>query len=98
MGGGFSEMKKQAKVLQEQMLKMQEDLKNKTAEGIAASGLVKVLVNGEKEINKIKIDPSCVDPNDVEGLEDLIIAALKDAYQKLNNNDNGFSLNGLLNL
>ena len=96
MGGGFSQMKKQAKMMQEQMLKMQEELKDKIVDGKAANGLVKVIINGEKEIKEIKIDPSCIDPNDVEGLQDLIIAALKDAYEKVNADDHSSSLNNLL--
>lgn len=96
MGGGFLQMKKQAKIMQDQMLKMQEELKNTQVEGIAANGLIKVTINGENKINKIKIDPSCVDPNDVEGLQDLIIVALKDAYQKINQDEKNCSLNKLL--
>lgn len=99
MGGGFSKMKKQAKMMQEQMIKMQSELKDKIVEGIAANGLVTVTMNGENEVKKIKINPSCVDPNDVEGLEDLIVQALSDAHQKINKEDkSSLSLNNLFNL
>ncbi|NGX63938.1 MAG: Nucleoid-associated protein [Candidatus Anoxychlamydiales bacterium] len=83
MGGGFSKMKKQAKLMQEQMQKMQEDLKNTIVEGSSANNLVVVTITGEKELKKIKIDPQCVDPNDVEGLQDLICQAFTEALKKL---------------
>lgn len=98
MGGGFSKMKKQAKMMQEQMMKMQSELKNKTFEGTAANGLVTITMNGEKEITKIKINPSCVDPKDVEGLQDLIVVACSDAYKKIlvEEEKNPMSLNNLM--
>src|SRR5688572_27117218 len=83
MGSGFSKMKKQAKMMQAQMGQMRQDLASQTAEGSAGGGLVTVLVNGEKEIKKITIKPECVNPNDIEGLQDLIIAAHEDALSKL---------------
>lgn len=86
MGSGFSKYKKQAKMMQDQLSKMQEQMKETTVEGSAGGGLVKILLNGEKEIQKIVIDPQCVDPQDVEGLQDLIIAAQKDALSKLEGN------------
>ncbi|HEU64291.1 MAG: Nucleoid-associated protein [Candidatus Anoxychlamydiales bacterium] len=100
MGGGFSKMKKQAKMMQEQMAKMKEDLKNKLVEGIAANGLVKITLSGEKELKKIKIDPECVDSSDVEGLEDLILQAHKDAFKKLDEEDSNldFPMSGMLGL
>lgn len=82
MGSGFSKMKKQAQMLQSQLSGMQEQLKNSSFEGTAGSGLITVIVNGEKELKKIKIRPECVTPDDVEGLEDLILAAYKDAAVK----------------
>jgi len=91
MGGGFSKMKKQAKMMQEQMEKMKEELKNKSVEGIGANGLVKITLNGEKELKNIKIDPQCVDPSDVEGLQDLIIQAYKDAFEKLEKEESSFN-------
>jgi len=91
MGGGFSKMKKQARMMQEQMEKMKEELKNKLVEGIGANGLVKITLNGEKELKNIIIDPQCVDPSDVEGLQDLIIQAHKDAFEKLKKEENSFN-------
>ena len=83
MGSGFSKMKKQARMMQEQYSTMREQLSTKTAEGSAGNGLVVVTLNGEKALKKITILPECVNPNDIEGLQDLIIAAFEDAAQKL---------------
>ncbi|MBS0628034.1 MAG: YbaB/EbfC family nucleoid-associated protein [Verrucomicrobia bacterium] len=82
MGSGFSKMQKQARQMQEQLQKMQEEMKNSSFTGVSGSGLVTVVVNGEKNLKKITIKPECVDPNDVEGLEDLILAAFTDAAKK----------------
>lgn len=83
MGSGFSKMKKQARLMQEQMGQMRQNLANQTAEGSAGSGLVTLTLNGEKEIKKLTIKPECVNPNDIEGLQDLIMAAHADALAKL---------------
>lgn len=83
MGSGYSKMKKQAKMLGEQFSKAQEELKSQEVEGQAGNGLVSVKLNGEKSLVKISIKKECVDPNDVEALEDLIQAAFEDASSKL---------------
>jgi DNA-binding YbaB/EbfC family protein len=83
MGSGFAKKKKEAKKMQEQFMKMQEHLKNESVEGVAGNGLVKIVLSGEHAMQKISINPSCVDPEDVEGLEDLIKAAYQDALKKL---------------
>jgi len=83
MGTGFSKKKKQAKLLQEQFSKMQTELQEAEATGTAGNGLVTLTLSGEHELKQIKIKPECVDPEDVEGLEDLIKAAYKDALNKL---------------
>lgn len=83
MGTGFSKKKKQAKKLQEEFARMQEEMKNTEVVGKAGNGLVEVTLNGENQMNKIKINPECVDPEDVEGLEDLIKAAHNDATKQL---------------
>ncbi len=83
MGSGFSKMKKQARMMQEQFSQMRDQLSSKTSEGSAGNGLVCITLNGEKELKKIVIRPECVNPNDVEGLQDLIIAAYEDAAKKL---------------
>lgn len=83
MGSGFSKMKKQARMMQEQYAKMQEELQSKEVTGESEGGLVSVIINGEKELKSIKINPECVDKDDVEGLQDLMVSALKDAYERL---------------
>ena len=83
MGSGFSKMKKQARMMQQQYEKIQEELRQLEATGTSGSGLVSITLNGEKEIKKIEIKPDCVDKNDVEGLQDLIRAAHKEALQKI---------------
>jgi len=73
---------KKAQQLQEKMAKLQEELGEKTVETSAGGGMVTVLANGKQEIISIKIDPEVVDTDDIEMLEDLILAAVNDAlYQ-----------------
>jgi len=85
MGSGFSKMKKQAKLMQEKFAKMQEEMEKVTEEGSSGSGLVKITLNGEKKIKNLSINPECVDPEDVEALQDLIITAYNDACEKIDN-------------
>ncbi|MBM3207721.1 MAG: YbaB/EbfC family nucleoid-associated protein [Chlamydiae bacterium] len=93
MGSGFAKMKKQAKLMEQQIEQMKESMKNSSYTGTSGNGLVTITLNGEKELKEIKIKPECVDPNDVEGLEDLIRAAFDDAKQKISNeSDSNFSL------
>lgn len=94
MGSGLSKMKKQARLLEEQMAKMQEELKNKIVTGSAGGGLVKVTMNGEKELKSIEINPETL--SDAEGLQDLIMGAFEDAYKQLQ--DESSPLMGLPNL
>ena len=96
MGGGFSKMKKQAKMMEEKMQQMQEELDNKTVEGKAANDLVIITLNGNKELKNIKINPECIDKNDVEGLQDLIGQAFKDATDKLGSDDTNLTLGNML--
>ena len=83
MGTGFAKKKKEARAMQEQLTKMQSNLQNMEVVGTAGNGLVTVTLTGDNELKQIKIKPECVDPEDVEGLEDLIKAAHKDASEKL---------------
>ncbi len=99
MGSGFSKMKKQARLMEEQLESMRNEMKTKEVTGSSGNGLVTVVVNGEKELLKITIKPECVDPNDLEGLQDLIKAACEDAYGKLSNDSaGGFQLPGGMSL
>ena len=75
--GDLSHLLKQAQKMQKEVGRIQEELKDKVVEGTAGGGMVKTLVNGSRELLSIKIDPSVVDPEDVEMLEDLVAAAVK---------------------
>jgi DNA-binding YbaB/EbfC family protein len=83
MGTGFAKKKKQARMMQDQLTKMQSTMQNVEITGSAANGLVTITMNGEYEIKAVKIKPECVDPEDVEGLQDLIKSAFKDALDKI---------------
>src|SRR3972149_10466962 len=89
MGSGFSKMKKQARMMEQQIEKMREELKSTSVTGSSGNGLVTVVINGDKELQQIQIKPECVDPNDLEGLQDLIKAASDDAYLKLSQQSQG---------
>lgn len=88
-GGGMPNMK-QLQQLQKQAMKMQKDMEEATAaleeetvSAAAGGGVVEVTVSGKKEITAIKIDPEAVDPDDVEMLEDLIMAAANEALRTM---------------
>ncbi len=72
----------QVKVLQEKIARIQADLAVKTVEGSAGGGMVVATVNGRQEVISIRIDPQVVDPQDVEMLQDLIVAAVNDGLRK----------------
>ena len=74
---------KQAQKMQAQLMKAQEDLNKKEVEGTAGGGMVKVVINGAQELQSISLNPEVVDPDDVEMLEDLIIAAFNNAQEKV---------------
>lgn len=82
MGTGFSKKKKQARAMQDQLMQMHSQLKETEIVGTAGNGLVTLVINGELELQSIKIKPECVDPDDIEGLQDLIKAAFQDAATK----------------
>ncbi len=79
---GMGDMMKQAQKLQAKMIKLQEELAEKTVETTAGGGMVKVVANGKQQIVSIKIEKEVVDPEDVEMLEDLVLAAINDALAK----------------
>jgi DNA-binding YbaB/EbfC family protein len=83
MGSGFSKMKKQARLMQDQMEKMREQLKTTTVVGKSEGDLVTMTFDGERKLLSIKIQPECVDKNDIEGLQDLIQSAYTDACKQL---------------
>lgn len=94
----MNQMMKQVKKMQEQMMKAQEELGNKTVEGSAGGGVITVTVNGHKKLTNIVIKPEAVDPDDVEMLQDLVLAAVNDAMAKadeLANQDMGKFTGGM---
>jgi len=79
--GNMGKMMKQMQKLQAKMAKLQEELAQRTVEASAGGGAVTVKVNGENEVIEVKIDPGVVDPDDVEMLEDLVLAATNEALR-----------------
>lgn len=75
-------MMKQAQKLQKKMMKTQEELAEKTVEATAGGGMVKVVATGGQTVQSIEIDKEVVDPEDVEMLQDLVLAAVNDALKK----------------
>jgi len=82
MGGNMGNLLKQAQKMQKDMAKLQEELEQKTVEATVGGGAVTVVVSGKKELKEISIKPEVVDPDDVEMLQDLIIAAVNEAMRK----------------
>ncbi|MBF0427216.1 MAG: YbaB/EbfC family nucleoid-associated protein [Magnetococcales bacterium] len=74
---------KQAQQMQERMARMQEELSATTVSGQAGGGLVTVTMNGKQELQKVRIDPKLLQPEDAEMLEDLVAAAFNDAQRRL---------------
>lgn len=68
--------------MQNRMAKIQQELEEAEVEGTAGGGVVKATANGQRALMSIKIDPSAVDPDDVEMLEDLVLTAVQDALEK----------------
>ena len=104
-GGGFSggvnmNMVRQAQKMQQEMLKMQEELEKQTYEASAGGGVVKAEVSGRNELIALTIDPEAVDPEDVEMLQDMIVAAVNEALRKADTAkaENMNKLTGGLNL
>ena len=83
MPGGMNQaaMMKQAQKLQQQMLQMQEEMENKTYSAASGGGMVNATVNGKHEIVSLQINPEAVDPDDVEMLQDMVIAAVNEAFR-----------------
>ena len=81
--GNMAGMMKKVQKLQGEMKKMQEELKTKTVEVSAGGGAVKIVMNGDKQVQSLTIDPAAVDPQDVEMLQDLISAAVNESIKKV---------------
>jgi DNA-binding YbaB/EbfC family protein len=91
---------KQAQEFQAKMTQLQEELKLKTVEASSGGGMVTVVVDGQQEIRSIKIDPEVIDPEDIEMLQDLIMAAINDGLSRAKEmaNEEMGKLTGGLNL
>ncbi len=80
--GGIGNIMKQAQQMQRRMAEMQEELENKKVEASAGGGMVTAVVNGKQQLLELKIDPTAVDPEDVEMLQDLVTAAVNEAIKQ----------------
>ena len=82
MGGGMNmNMIKQAQKMQQDMLRMQQELQEKEYQAASGGGMVTATVNGKHELKNLAIDPEAVDPDDVEMLQDMIVAAVNEAMR-----------------
>lgn len=81
-GGNMNNMMKQVQKMQQDMAKLQEELEEREVEATAGGGAVKVVASGKKTILSIKIDPEVIDEDDIEMLEDLVLAAVNEAIVK----------------
>lgn len=81
--GNLNNIMKQAQKMQQEMLKLKEELEQRTVEASSGGGAVTVVVNGKKEIESLNIKPEVVDPDDIEMLQDLIIAAVNEAMRQV---------------
>ena len=105
-GGGYSgggmnmNMMKQAQKMQADLMKMQSDMEEQTYSAKSGGGAVTAVVNGKHELTELVIEPSAVDPEDVEMLQDLIIAAVNEAMRKAETdmNESMSKITGGLNL
>ena len=103
-GGNMGAMMKQAKKMQAELARAQEEIKDMTFEATAGGGMVKVVANGDMTVDSIVIDPEAVDPEDVEMLQDMVAAAVNEALrgvseissQRLNAATGGLNIPGLM--
>ena len=86
--GNMQKMMKQMQKMQKDMAKAQEELATKTFEGTAGGGMVTVIANGQKEIIEVKIKEEVVDPDDIEMLQDLVLAATNDVLKQVEETTN----------
>ena len=101
MGGmNQAQMMKQAQKMQQELLRMQEEQENKTYSAKAGGGMVAATVNGKHEVVGLEINPEAVDPDDVEMLQDMVIAAVNEAMRAADTDaaNNMSRLTGGLNL
>jgi len=84
MGFNMQKLMKQAQKMQQDMARVKEELREAQVEGVSGGGMVKVISTGDGEILSIDIDPEIIDPEDKEMLEDMVLAAIKDALEAAN--------------
>lgn len=82
-GGNMQGMMKKVQKMQKEMKKLQEDLKQRTVETTVGGGALTLVMNGEKNVESVHIDPSIIAPEDAEMLEDLVVAAVNEASKKV---------------
>jgi DNA-binding YbaB/EbfC family protein len=82
MKKGLPQLMKQAQKMQSQLLKVQEEMATRTVEATSGGGMVTVKANGRQEILSIRIEPEVVNPEDLDMLQDLIVAAVNEAFKK----------------
>ena len=80
--GGLNNLMKQAQKMQKRMLEIQEELADQTVEATVGGGMVTAVVNGQQELVSITISPEVVDPDDIEMLEDLVVAVVNEASRQ----------------
>lgn len=99
-GANMNNMIKQAQKMQQNMLKMQEEIEKEEFEASAGGGVVTVTMSGKKELTAVTIKPEAVDPDDVEMLQDLVLTAVNDVLGKVDaaNNAKMSSITGGLNI
>jgi DNA-binding YbaB/EbfC family protein len=104
MSKGLGNIMKQAQLMQQKMARMQEELEGRQVEASAGGGMVRAVVNGKQQLLSLQIEKSVVDPEDVEMLQDLVIAAVNEAVKKsqemmqaeMGKITGGFNLPGLM--
>jgi len=97
------DMMRQVQKMQEDLMRSQEELETKSYEATAGGGMIRAVVNGKKELEALVIDPEAVDPEDVEMLQDMVIAAVNEALraseaaaaESMNKLTGGLNLGGL---
>ena len=82
-GGNMQGMMKKVQKLQKEMKKLQDDLQKRTVEATVGGGVLTLVMNGEQNVESVHIDPSIIDPEDSEMLEDLNVAAVNEAIKKV---------------
>ena len=83
MGGNMQQLMRQAQKMQQDVQRLQQEISEREFTAAAGGGVVKATVLGSKVVKAIEIDPACVDPDDVEMLEDLIMAATNEAFREI---------------